>query len=255
MLLEIVRSSLDRARVLLAIVLCVLAACHDEDYGGPSFPPSEVQGLWLGTLSHPLRGTQSPARLIVDPNGHAYLIPLSDALQPLPPEFQGDLQSEAGVVSGRLWRSPSTSQSVDVSGEVMPRWSMLLDLDGIGLLDGSRLDLGFDPAFDRGSSLASVAGIWHLGDLMLSIDSSGAVTGSDLSGSTYQGFIYAPWPQANIYTIDLDAYWSGAAFPCVFDGVATLIDGVGPSEMLLISMSGSSSLFSPIVYWSPQLSR
>jgi len=240
---------------LLAGAAWLLAACHDEDDDGPSMPPVEVQGLWIGTVDYPVYGTQGPARLLVDPHGNAYLVPLSDELEPMPFEHQGQLQSVAGVVSGRLWRSPSAAQSVEASGEVLPRWSMALDLEGVGLLDGSHLALDFDPAWDRGSSIARIAGSWHSGDVMLYVDAAGTVLGSDLAGSSYQGSIHAPWPQINLYTIELDAWWPGAGFPTVFDGVASLVELAGPTDALLITMAGSSSLFLPIVYWSPQLGR
>jgi hypothetical protein len=233
-----------------------IAACTQPGGdGGPSMPPNESQGLWFGTLTY-ANGDESPVRLIVDPGGSAYFVPLSGDLEPLPYEHHGSMQCEEGTVSGDLWRSvPGSILSVDVVGSGVPRAWMAIDLHGTGILDGAHVALEFDPQYERGSSISRVQGSWFLGGLSLDIHADGSISGSDLGGSTYSGAIYAPWPSVDVYTIDLGAHYPWSPFPYEFDGIATLIDGNAPSSELFATMIGFSSLFSPTVYWSPRFER
>ena len=234
------------------VVLGVLAACHETYDSGPSPPSSEAQGLWWGTLTT-AGGGSSQACLIVTPYGDAFWMTVDATGTPVAnTELQGSLATEAGVVSGALYRSsPLGLVAVDVTGTVDERWSLELGFAGGGLYDGASASLFFDPIYETDSRVRHVEGAWSRGGLALSISSDGAINGVDGSGGTYSGTIFTPWTKVDVYRVDVVASHPADPWPYHYQGVATLLaDG-----SLLLTCEGFASWLSPARYWSPRLFR
>lgn len=66
--------------------------------------------------------------------------------------------------------------------------------------------LEFMPAYDRPASLAIIAGVYSDGELTLSINSDGAVSGSDINNCVFNGNVAVVHADRNYYdaTIDVD---------------------------------------------------
>jgi hypothetical protein len=195
-------------KAVLPLVMALgLASCGgggDDDGGSVVEPGAYVQGIWRGDVI--LDGTQDLGLVVgmIAANGDANLV-----------VFGGDSQ-----LRGTIW---SDSTQINTSFSSLSSFGVSGDLGSVfGFADGTvvpastivvnlkdrnnrtlKLDLQFDPIYQRAGSLTTLAGTWRyeLGDFFRQwqIDSSGGLAGSDSNGCNYAGQVSVPDPAHNLY--------------------------------------------------------
>lgn len=150
---------------------------------------------------------------------------------------------------------PDGGSHLVASGTVIAESSLDVELSGSGILDGGELELDFDSTNQRPSSLGMVRGTWHVGDIVIDIGAGGEVTGASLGSAVLLGEIRVPWPDVDVYTVEIEVRSPGHVHTYVYQEVALPLDTAAWNDTLLMTTVGFSSSFLPTRCWSPPFRR
>ena len=177
-----------------------LAGCgHDHCYNCGDFG-ADPSGIYEGTLTDTVTQKATPAVAVIDENGDGRMMAQNGTYYAFGAntsgynvfgnflEFPGDGTTVKGSYNGSLTQA-GLSATFTASGS-----------------DTAALSLNFDNNYFLASSLPTLAGSWSYTDttsgfnLKLSIQSSGAFTGTDSDGCAYSGFFSLVDPNFNAYS-------------------------------------------------------
>lgn len=101
----------------------------------------------------------------------------------------------------------------------------------------------YDPITDKGSSLAVTDSNWTLTaggvTTTMSIDVTGAITGSDTDGCVYNGTISIIDASVNIYGLTMSASSCGV-YNGAYGGYAVIEDDTVPNDILVYTLSNAN---------------
>lgn len=212
--------SMPYRSMMLALALS-LAGCEGWlGSGSPLFPddpePDEesVEGLWEGSATQ--NGNSRNAHLLLTPGAYAYMSILdADGLYSEMNVGQTSLEGDTlRSTTARHYRHDVQGFFVEdgttrLSGPVSSRNSMTLSVTRTvdGNASTSSLSLAYKDVYERDSALATLSGNYSLqradvGNLLLSIDSNGVMTGSN-GDCTINGQAAVVDTRNNLYSLTL----------------------------------------------------
>lgn len=212
------------ARILPGLsVLLLLAACGSGSGGMPSRPPPsmqqppplppptliEAEGFWSGTVL--VRCDLWPVSALITHEGWLFagtpagLYVGSISLEP-PFDLTAVNYRHSGLATPVLDAQPDAEpiaiSSLQGDHSLDLRWSTQAQ----NFCSQNSTTLSDDPLYDRPASLAIISGVYTNGDLSLSVNSDGVVTGSDINNCVFNGNVAVVHADRNYYsaTIDVD---------------------------------------------------
>ena len=225
--------------------LLLLAGC-----GGIDTPTSTHEapvGLWSGKILE-AGAPDSEMFGMVSPGGRTIFLP---GLSPFPanlPYFNSGLNADktSGDIDDDLSLIGNGFPALvyEFQGNYQARKSLTATLTR-QLETPRTIELVWDPRTDNSASLARAAGTWtddRSGTVrVITITPSGQLSGNDSIGCIYDGKVFEPAPNVNVYTLQMDV--SGCFnFTLRFNGLATLLDTSVAADTLLMASVG----FSPV---------
>ncbi|MDR3416555.1 MAG: hypothetical protein P4L83_10245 [Nevskia sp.] len=179
----------------VSLAALVLAGCGSNHC---DFCDADPSGIYEGSATDTTTQKSLPAVAVIDENGDGRMLVTNGDYYRLSLGTSGD------SLYGSFLAFPGnhTTFSGSLSGQVtQPGLSATLAAQG---QDTQNLSLNFDNIYLYSSSLPTLAGNWSLSttgySLTLTIQASGAVSGSDTTGCTYNGFFSLVDPNFNAYS-------------------------------------------------------
>jgi len=199
--------------ILAVSSLIALAGCggggNDNAVVAPPVANQALDGIWNGTFTSAVLGGTIAAYMVITPaNAMRYVT------------SQGVQGAGAVIISGGAFSGAITAFTP--AGAFFPNGSSIGALTAIGTgtakgtLTGTYSGAGdngtftftYDPIYDRGASLATIAGTWagtfiSVGTgaiVTANISAGGIITGSDTAGCIYNGSLSIIDPLKNVYT-------------------------------------------------------
>lgn len=225
-------------RTLVAFLVAALYGCgggsSGDGNGDAPPPPSDASatGIWEGVISIDGSGMHEVAGIIYGDELRFISID-ANAI------YEGTLS-----VDGDQFTASTQNYDFDVGffatstlqGTVRTKESLSLTFTSSNSQSGT-IDLTYDPITDRGSSLATISGVWSLtdpgGTLTIAVDSLGAVFGSDTTGCVYSGNIEILDAALNIYGFAIEVSSCGLSDD-FYDGFAVLAEDEGAENSIMI---------------------
>lgn len=213
------------AGILLGLsVLLQLAACGSGSRPVSSRPPpstqqpppppppptlADAEGFWSGTtlwrcdIWHVSTLITPEGRLFASTPAGLYAGSVSlEAPFDLTAVNYGFFRDDTPVLVARPDADLLAISSVQAKHELVLRWSA--QSQNFCSPNSSALD--YDPLYDRPASLSIISGVYTNGDLSLSVNSDGVVSGSDINSCVFNGTVAVVHADRNYYsaTIDVD---------------------------------------------------
>jgi hypothetical protein len=230
-----------------------MTSCGGGSGGAPPPPPPVVNaspgGIWNGT--DPNYGSQIYG--LVSETG-TFFLSASDGVT-----YVGVFVTQGNGINGDMvailppggiFPDRATSGTGTIGGKIVERMSIsggiLVNTDPAtsivgGQVFSSQLLLTFSAAYNRSSSLATVAGSFTFGTGMLSVTGGGVVFGQDASGCVVNGTVSTIDTRYNMYDASLTfTGCTGTPDGAVLTGLATLDDSQSP-ELLVFGVSDDAA--------------
>ena len=224
--------------ILFALIL--IQGCSSG--GGDSTPAttlpvtnSDATGVWEGTFTENGVGTFGLIG-IVEGNNMRFISTDAGAI------YVGTIS-----VSGTNFTATTTSYAIggtvfataDMSGTVSTKSTLSGTFTSSTGATGS-FSLAYDPVTDKGSSLAVTDGNWTVGSsTVISIDSTGLLTGTDTTGCVYLGNVSIIDPAVNIYDLSVGVSSCGV-FDGTYAGYIVITDNVSTNDTLVFVANNSN---------------
>lgn len=205
-------------------------------------PQEAACGIWNGTFTSSAGYGSSTVLGMIAPNNEIHFVSSSAA------QFNGtgsvwgaSVTANLNAFAGPDMTFPNGSNygQVTMNGTVSPKSSLTGTYSGVG--DWGTFSLTYDPDYDRGASLNTIAGNWLASDpsgyrLTMTIGANGAFSGSDTNGCTFSGTAAVMNRLYNAYSVTMTLANCGA-LNGYYTGLGAVGDDVSVNDGLLIGVS------------------
>jgi hypothetical protein len=235
--------------LVLAGGLALSGCGHDDDgFFNNDVDPS---GVYEGAITDEVTQQTTPIVAVIDENGDGRMMAQNGAYYALGVNSSGD------NVFGPLLQFTGNGSSIqgNFNGQATESGLSLSFQPQSG--DAQSLNLNFDNVYLTPSSLPTLQGNWSTASgagfsLNLSIQSTGAFTGTDSNNCSYSGFFNLVDPQVNAYT-ETFTQTCGATVDSNFFGLAYFIpasgsgSGTTPNTINFLADDGNTNFVSAMV--------
>ena len=244
------------------LAACMLAGCGGGTPTSVSLSGSDAMpgGIYLGTVHSNLTNTNLQAVGIVTEAGHAKVAAADStgnngaiyALSTITPNGQDfSATFDAYAQGNTVFANGGTTGSGTVSGTIISRSSINATYSGPGNDSGTASLTYQQSLYEQPASLSIIAGTYSFGytdqsgasqTASITIDSGGAISGSDTAGCTFAGQLQVPDASYNAYDGSVTQTCSQTSVTFDTVGFFTPATSSTPAELSLIGSSAAASL-------------